>query len=136
MEAPQEMSLLLCSLCEHHTVGRVVLIIGTGYQGVFQLSSSARNYTYCTAENGISDPGSRKCHSAASAAVCAAVFQGRMLFSHDYIFWCGDFNYRIDLPNEEVKDLIRQQNWDPLIAGDQLINQKNSGQVCSHISPA
>lgn len=52
-----------------------------------------------------------------------------MLFSHDYIFWCGDFNYRIDIPNEEVKDLIRQQNWDPLIAGDQLINQKNSGQV-------
>nr|XP_030120647.1 synaptojanin-1 isoform X3 [Taeniopygia guttata] len=54
---------------------------------------------------------------------------GRMLFSHDYIFWCGDFNYRIDLPNEEVKDLIRQQNWDTLIAGDQLINQKNSGQI-------
>ncbi|KFZ52245.1 Synaptojanin-1, partial [Antrostomus carolinensis] len=54
---------------------------------------------------------------------------GRMLFSHDYIFWCGDFNYRIDIPNEEVKDLIRQQNWDSLIAGDQLINQKNSGQI-------
>ncbi|KAG8518532.1 Synaptojanin-1, partial [Galemys pyrenaicus] len=54
---------------------------------------------------------------------------GRMLFSHDYIFWCGDFNYRIDLPNEEVKELIRQQNWDSLIAGDQLINQKNTGQI-------
>lgn len=52
-----------------------------------------------------------------------------MLFSHDYVFWCGDFNYRIDLPNEEVKELIRQQNWDSLIAGDQLINQKNAGQV-------
>ncbi|KAJ6662397.1 hypothetical protein lerEdw1_011810 [Lerista edwardsae] len=54
---------------------------------------------------------------------------GRMLFSHDYVFWCGDFNYRIDLPNEEVKELIRQQNWDALIAGDQLVNQKNSGQI-------
>ncbi|KAM8813064.1 LOW QUALITY PROTEIN: synaptojanin-1 [Rhynchonycteris naso] len=54
---------------------------------------------------------------------------GRMLFSHDYVFWCGDFNYRIDLPNEEVKELIRQQNWDSLIAGDQLINQKNTGQI-------
>lgn len=52
-----------------------------------------------------------------------------MLFSHDYVFWCGDFNYRIDLPNEEVKELIRQQNWDSLIAGDQLISQKNAGQV-------
>uniref|UniRef100_A0A8D2J5F5 Synaptojanin-1 n=2 Tax=Varanus komodoensis TaxID=61221 RepID=A0A8D2J5F5_VARKO len=54
---------------------------------------------------------------------------GRLLFSHDYVFWCGDFNYRIDLPNEEVKELIRQQNWDALIAGDQLINQKNAGQI-------
>ncbi|XP_049641703.1 synaptojanin-1 isoform X6 [Suncus etruscus] len=54
---------------------------------------------------------------------------GRMLFSHDYVFWCGDFNYRIDLPNEEVKELIRQHNWDSLIAGDQLINQKNAGQI-------
>ncbi|XP_070798715.1 synaptojanin-1 [Pituophis catenifer annectens] len=54
---------------------------------------------------------------------------GRMLFSHDYVFWCGDFNYRIDLPNEEVKELIRQQNWDALTAGDQLVNQKNAGQI-------
>ncbi|XP_075053270.1 synaptojanin-1 isoform X3 [Mixophyes fleayi] len=54
---------------------------------------------------------------------------GRMLFSHDYVFWCGDFNYRIDLPNEEVKELIRSQNWDSLVVGDQLVNQKNGGQV-------
>ncbi|KAG2456399.1 SYNJ1 protein, partial [Polypterus senegalus] len=54
---------------------------------------------------------------------------GRLLFSHDYVFWCGDFNYRIDLPNEEVKELIRQKNWDALTTGDQLLNQKNSNQV-------
>ncbi|XP_040194818.1 synaptojanin-1 isoform X7 [Rana temporaria] len=54
---------------------------------------------------------------------------GRMLFSHDYVFWCGDFNYRIDFPNEEVKELIRSQNWDSLVPGDQLIKQKDSGQV-------
>ncbi|XP_056415459.1 synaptojanin-1 isoform X6 [Hyla sarda] len=54
---------------------------------------------------------------------------GRMLFSHDYVFWCGDFNYRIDMANEEVKELIRNQSWDSLIVGDQLINQKNGGQV-------
>uniref|UniRef100_A0AAX7TR72 phosphoinositide 5-phosphatase n=1 Tax=Astatotilapia calliptera TaxID=8154 RepID=A0AAX7TR72_ASTCA len=50
---------------------------------------------------------------------------GRLLYSHDYVFWCGDFNYRISLPNEEVKDLIKQQNWDALTAGDQLLDQKN-----------
>ncbi|XP_062869631.1 synaptojanin-1 isoform X2 [Trichomycterus rosablanca] len=54
---------------------------------------------------------------------------GRLLYSHDYVFWCGDFNYRVSLPNEEVKDLIRHQNWDALIAGDQLVEQKNAGQV-------
>ncbi|KAM8834664.1 synaptojanin-1 isoform 3-T4 [Synchiropus picturatus] len=54
---------------------------------------------------------------------------GRLLYSHDYVFWCGDFNYRINLPNEEVKELIRQQNWDALTAGDQLVEQKNNGLV-------
>lgn len=52
-----------------------------------------------------------------------------MLFSHDYVFWCGDFNYRIDMPNEDVKELIRNQTWDSLVVGDQLVNQKNGGQV-------
>lgn len=55
--------------------------------------------------------------------------QGRLLYSHDYVFWCGDFNYRISLPNEEVKDLIKLQNWDALTAGDQLLDQKNAGLV-------
>lgn len=54
---------------------------------------------------------------------------GRLLYSHDYVFWCGDFNYRISLPNEEVKDLIKQQSWDALTAGDQLLDQKNAGLV-------
>uniref|UniRef100_A0A8D3DZR6 Synaptojanin-1 n=1 Tax=Scophthalmus maximus TaxID=52904 RepID=A0A8D3DZR6_SCOMX len=54
---------------------------------------------------------------------------GRLLYSHDYVFWCGDFNYRINLPNEEVKELIKQQSWDALTAGDQLLDQKNAGLV-------
>uniref|UniRef100_A0A671PN39 Synaptojanin-1 n=1 Tax=Sinocyclocheilus anshuiensis TaxID=1608454 RepID=A0A671PN39_9TELE len=54
---------------------------------------------------------------------------GRLLYSHDYVFWCGDFNYRINIPNEETKELIRQQNWDALNAGDQLLEQKNAGQI-------
>ncbi|XP_061902741.1 synaptojanin-1 isoform X4 [Entelurus aequoreus] len=54
---------------------------------------------------------------------------GRLLYSHDYVFWCGDFNYRINLPNEDVKELIKQKNWDALTAGDQLFDQKNAGSV-------
>lgn len=33
------------------------------------------------------------------------------------------------MPNEEVKELIKQQNWDALTAGDQLLDQKNAGMV-------
>ena len=35
--------------------------------------------------------------------------QGRTVLSHDYVFWCGDFNYRISLDREEVKDAVRKK---------------------------
>lgn len=49
--------------------------------------------------------------------------------SHDYIFWCGDFNYRIDLTGDEVKELVRQQAWDKLREHDQLLVQRKMGNV-------
>ncbi|XP_053385173.1 synaptojanin-1-like [Mercenaria mercenaria] len=49
---------------------------------------------------------------------------GRVIQSHDYVFWCGDFNYRIDLPNDEVKELIKNENWGALQAMDQLNIQR------------
>ncbi|KAG5837500.1 hypothetical protein ANANG_G00239930 [Anguilla anguilla] len=54
---------------------------------------------------------------------------GRQLQSHDYIFWCGDFNYRINLSGEEVKELVKQQNWEVLTAMDQLLEQKEAGSI-------
>ncbi|KAL5007601.1 hypothetical protein ScPMuIL_016407 [Solemya velum] len=54
---------------------------------------------------------------------------GRTIQSHDYVFWCGDFNYRIDLPNDEVRELISHRNWTALQACDQLNNQKHNGLV-------
>ena len=53
----------------------------------------------------------------------------RDLPSHDYVFWCGDFNYRIDLDNEYVKDLVDQQDWQTLLAADQLTIQRKEGKV-------
>ena len=32
--------------------------------------------------------------------------QGRTVLSHDYVFWCGDFNYRINLEREEVIEAV------------------------------
>lgn len=52
---------------------------------------------------------------------------GRRVDSHDYVFWCGDFNYRIDMSIDEVKEAVRVQNWDSLGLRDQLLVQKNEG---------
>ncbi|XP_035224469.1 synaptojanin-1-like [Stegodyphus dumicola] len=54
---------------------------------------------------------------------------GRTLDSHEYVFWCGDFNYRIDLQAETVRKLVKEKNWPALLAADQLINQRQAGQV-------
>ncbi|XP_061062805.1 synaptojanin-2 isoform X5 [Eubalaena glacialis] len=54
---------------------------------------------------------------------------GRNIFSHDYVFWCGDFNYRIDLTYEEVFYFVKRQDWKKLLEFDQLQLQKSSGKI-------
>ncbi|KAG8522416.1 Synaptojanin-2 [Galemys pyrenaicus] len=54
---------------------------------------------------------------------------GRDVFSHDYVFWCGDFNYRIDLTYEEVFYFVKRQDWKKLLEFDQLKLQKSSGKI-------
>jgi synaptojanin len=48
---------------------------------------------------------------------------------HDYVFWCGDLNYRIDLPNDTCRSLIAQQAWEPLLKEDQLCIQRKLNLV-------
>jgi hypothetical protein len=45
------------------------------------------------------------------------------------VFWCGDFNYRIDLTYEEVFYFVKRQDWKKLLEFDQLQLQKSSGKV-------
>lgn len=54
---------------------------------------------------------------------------GRSLKSHDYIFWCGDFNYRIDMEKDELKDLLKQNDIGAVLQFDQLRIQQNTGSV-------
>ncbi|NXU50323.1 SYNJ2 protein, partial [Turnix velox] len=54
---------------------------------------------------------------------------GQTVFSHDYVFWCGDFNYRIDLTYEEVFYFLKRQDWKTLLEFDQLQQQKSSGKI-------
>lgn len=45
---------------------------------------------------------------------------GRTLKGHDYVFWCGDFNYRVDMDKDEMKECIRQGELKPVLENDQL----------------
>ena len=55
--------------------------------------------------------------------------QGQTIDSHDYVFWCGDFNYRIDLPTSLAKDHIANRRWDKIYKHDQLSKQKKLNKV-------
>lgn len=61
--------------------------------------------------------------------ISAFLPQGRGVLSHDYMFWCGDFNYRIDMENELVKDSIQSGNYEDLKLFDQLLISKQEGEV-------
>ena len=51
------------------------------------------------------------------------------MLSHDYVFWCGDFNYRINMSRDEVKELVAKQDWPELRAADQLQCEHSAGNV-------
>lgn len=58
------------------------------------------------------------------------IFSGnRSIYTHDYVFWCGDFNYRINLSGSEVKRLVAQSDWSELLLSDQLNLERQSGNV-------
>lgn len=45
----------------------------------------------------------------------------RTLNSHDIIFFCGDFNYRIDIERNQLKELIKNGEFDEILKEDQLL---------------
>ena len=49
------------------------------------------------------------------------------LADHDFVFWLGDLNYRLDLPMSEVVAAIAEKKWATLLEKDQLLLQ----QACS-----
>ncbi|XP_076262081.1 synaptojanin isoform X1 [Rhynchophorus ferrugineus] len=53
----------------------------------------------------------------------------RSLNSHEYLFWCGDFNYRVDMDKEEIKECVRQENFPAVLVNDQLKKQQEEGNV-------
>ncbi|XP_031787323.1 synaptojanin-1 isoform X1 [Nasonia vitripennis] len=59
---------------------------------------------------------------------------GRTLNAHDYVFWCGDFNYRVDMDKEDMKELIRRNELDEILQYDQLRVQQDQGNVFKNFS--
>ncbi|KAM7525391.1 hypothetical protein LguiA_015293 [Lonicera macranthoides] len=55
--------------------------------------------------------------------------QPQTIPSHDQIFWFGDLNYRINMPDKEVRTLVTKKNWDELLNRDQLSKELRSGHV-------
>src|SRR5947207_15403058 len=55
----------------------------------------------------------------------------RSISDHDLVFWASDSNYRIGLPNEEVRKLITEERWDTLYENDQL----NLGMIAGETFP-
>ncbi|XP_030746354.1 synaptojanin-1 isoform X1 [Sitophilus oryzae] len=53
----------------------------------------------------------------------------RSLNAHEYLFWCGDFNYRVDMDKDEIKEYVKQGNFPPILANDQLKKQQEEGNV-------
>ncbi|KAL2866794.1 SacI domain and endonuclease/exonuclease/phosphatase family protein [Aspergillus lucknowensis] len=55
--------------------------------------------------------------------------RNRSIEDHDAVIWMGDFNYRIGLPNQTVRDLVQQSNYQKLYANDQLNLQMLAGRA-------
>lgn len=55
---------------------------------------------------------------------------GRSVNSHDYVFWCGDFNYRLDkISNDEVRRIAALGDYKMLQEHDQLKLSQAAGQT-------
>ena len=53
------------------------------------------------------------------------------IMDHTRIWWIGDLNYRINLPNDDVRSLVKKKKWDTLYNDDQLKNARRDGAAFS-----
>ena len=51
------------------------------------------------------------------------------IMDHDYVFFLGDLNYRIEMDTGAILKAIETQQWDKLLEYDQLMLSKKSGDI-------
>ncbi|PIA15008.1 DNase I-like protein [Coemansia reversa NRRL 1564] len=62
--------------------------------------------------------------------------RGRHIDDHDFTFWLGDLNYRVNLPNDQARVLVAQNQLRSLLMYDQLRLQMAAGKVFGGYSEA
>ncbi|CCM05549.1 uncharacterized protein FIBRA_07776 [Fibroporia radiculosa] len=60
-----------------------------------------------------------------------AFLKGKTIDSHENIMWLADTNYRIDLENERARFLAQSEDYDALLAADQLKQSMDEGAAFS-----
>ncbi|XP_076338896.1 inositol polyphosphate 5-phosphatase K-like isoform X3 [Tachypleus tridentatus] len=61
--------------------------------------------------------------------------QSKNILMHDYVFWMGDLNFRIDdMLTEEMKLMIEREEFAPLLAKDQLCQIRKTGEAFSEFT--
>ncbi|KAG0328016.1 inositol polyphosphate 5-phosphatase [Dissophora globulifera] len=58
-----------------------------------------------------------------------AFARGRNIASHNIILWCGDFNYRVDMENDQIRALVSQGNYFEIFRCDQLKRSIDYGEA-------
>ncbi|KAG8890530.1 inositol polyphosphate 5-phosphatase [Tulasnella sp. 332] len=62
--------------------------------------------------------------------------KGRNIKAHDTVFWAADTNYRIDMENEEVRQLASEDNLQALLQEDQLLGAMHTNAAFSSYKEA
>jgi len=58
------------------------------------------------------------------------VFRERLrILDHERVFWLGDLNYRLDIPNDDVRFICQGDDISSLLPADQLHAEMNAGKI-------
>ncbi|KAJ3234021.1 inositol polyphosphate 5-phosphatase [Chytriomyces hyalinus] len=130
--------------CIEHVRGAEVSMCKTGFAGIaankggigFSCSYQDTSMVFITAhfaagEKNVDDR-NRDFHTISSELN----FKRKSLNQHDMIFWLGDFNYRVNLPNSEARSIIERGHFLELVIHDQLRVSKDRGEVFDHFMEA
>jgi len=54
---------------------------------------------------------------------------GRSVLNHDFVFWCGDFNYRVNMSRDDAATAVKNNDLTELLAADQLKIEQAAGNI-------